>query len=119
MEHEIWFNGTLILHDEAKIHVLSHVIHYGTSVFEGIRCYHTDKGSAVFRLPEHMRRLIDSAKIYRMESPYDLDALQAATLQTITNSGLKSCYIRPVIFRGTGSMGVNPLQNIIETFIAV
>ena len=119
MEHEIWFNGKLIPYEEAKIHVLSHVIHYGTSVFEGIRCYDTDKGSAVFRLPEHMRRLIDSAKIYRMESPYDLDALQAATLQTITNSGLPSCYIRPVILRGTGSMGVNPLQNTIETFIAV
>lgn len=119
MEHEIWFNGTLIPYDDAKIHVLSHVIHYGTSVFEGIRCYHTDKGSAVFRLPEHLRRLLDSAKIYRMEPPYDLDALHEATLQTIANSGLPSCYIRPVVLRGTGSMGVNPLKNTIETFIAV
>ncbi len=119
MGHDIWFNGKLIPYDEANIHVLSHVIHYGSSVFEGIRCYETDKGSAVFRLPEHMRRLIDSARIYRMEPPYDLDALQAASLQTIANSGLPSCYIRPVIFRGMGSMGVNPLKNTIETFIAV
>ena len=119
MGHDIWFNGKLIPFEDANIHVLSHVIHYGTSVFEGIRCYQTGKGSGVFRLPEHMRRLIDSARIYRMDSPYDLDALQAATLQTITNSGLASCYIRPVIYRGTGSMGVNPLKNTIETFIAV
>ncbi len=119
MGHDIWFNGKLIPFEDANIHVLSHVIHYGTSVFEGIRCYETDKGSAIFRLPEHMRRLIDSARIYRMDSPYDLDALQAATLQTISNSGLASCYIRPVIYRGTGSMGVNPLKNTIETFIAV
>ena len=119
MGHDIWFNGKLIPFEDANIHVLSHVVHYGTSVFEGIRCYETDKGSGVFRLPEHMRRLIDSARIYRMDSPYDLDALQAATLQTIANSGLPSCYIRPVIYRGTGSMGVNPLKNTIETFIAV
>ena len=119
MGHDIWFNGKLIPFEDANIHVLSHVVHYGTSVFEGIRCYQTDKGSGVFRLPEHMRRLIDSARIYRMDSPYNLGALQAATLQTIANSGLPSCYIRPVIYRGTGSMGVNPLENTIETFIAV
>ena len=119
MGHDIWFNGKLIPFEDANIHVLSHVVHYGTSVFEGIRCYQTDNGSAVFRLPEHMRRLIDSARIYRMDSPYNLDALQAATLETIANSGLPSCYIRPVIYRGTGSMGVNPLKNTIETFIAV
>ncbi len=119
MGHDIWFNGKLIPFEDAKIHVLSHVIHYGTSVFEGIRCYETDKGSAVFRLPEHTRRLIDSARIYRMDSPYDLDALQAAMLQTIRNGGLASCYIRPVIYRGMGPMGVNPLKNPIETFIAV
>lgn len=119
MEHDIWFNGKLIPYNEAKIHVLSHVIHYGSSVFEGIRCYETEKGSAVFRLPEHTRRLIDSARIYRMESPYDLDALQAAMLQTIANSGLPACYIRPVIYRGMGSLGVNPLKNSVDTFIAV
>ncbi len=119
MNHAIWFNGKLVPFEDATIHVLSHVVHYGSSVFEGIRCYHTDKGPAVFRLPEHLRRLIDSARIYRMQAPYDQQALQDATLQTIVNSGLKSCYIRPVIFRGTGSMGVNPLKNKVETFIAV
>ena len=119
MKHDIWFNGKLIPFEEANIHVLSHVVHYGTSVFEGIRCYQTERGSGVFRLPEHIRRLIDSAKIYRMAPPYDLDTLQAATLQTITKSGLQACYIRPVVFRGTGSMGVNPLPNSIDTFIAV
>ncbi len=119
MHHDIWFNGAFVPFEEAKIHVLSHVVHYGSSVFEGIRCYQTDQGSAVFRLPEHLRRLVDSAKIYRMEIPYDLDALEAATLATIANSGLPSCYIRPVVFRGTGSMGVNPLKNKVEVFIAV
>lgn len=119
MHHDIWFNGKLVPFEDAKIHVLSHVIHYGSSVFEGIRCYKTEKGSAVFRLPEHMRRLVDSAKIYRMEAPYDLDALTEATLKTISNSGLESCYIRPVIYRGMGSLGVNPLNNDVDTFIAV
>jgi len=119
MGHDIWFNGKLIPYEDATIHVLSHVVHYGTSVFEGIRCYNTEQGSAVFRLPEHMRRLLDSATIYRMPCPYDLEALQAATLETIASSGLASCYIRPVIFRGTGSMGVNPLNNTVDTFIAV
>ena len=119
MKHDIWFNGKLIPYEEATIHVLSHVVHYGSSVFEGIRCYDTDSGPAVFRLPEHMRRLIDSAKIYRMQASYDQGALEEAVLQTITHSGLRSCYIRPVIYRGMGSMGVNPLKNKVETFIAV
>ena len=119
MQHDIWFNGKLVPFEDAKIHVLSHVIHYGSSVFEGIRCYETERGSAVFRLREHLRRLVDSARIYRMEAPYDLDALEQATLQTITNSGLQGCYIRPVIYRGMGSLGVNPLKNDVDTFIAV
>jgi branched-chain amino acid aminotransferase len=119
MQHDIWFNGKLVPFEQATVHVLSHVIHYGSSVFEGIRCYNTEEGSAVFRLREHLRRLIDSAKIYRMEIPYSLEELEAATLETITNSGLPSCYIRPVVFRGTGSLGVNPLKNSVETVIAV
>ena len=119
MQHDIWFNGKLVPYDDAKIHVLSHVVHYGSSVFEGIRCYETKKGSGVFRLREHLRRLYDSARIYRMEIPYELEELEAATLETITESGLKSCYIRPVVFRGMGSMGVNPLKNHVETVIAV
>ncbi len=116
---DIWFNGTLVPYEQATIHVLSHVVHYGSSVFEGIRCYKTDQGSAVFRLREHMRRLVDSAKIYRMEIPYSLDELDAAVVETIQNSGLESCYIRPVVFRGMGSLGVNPLKNHVETVVAV
>ena len=119
MQHDIWFNGKLVPYEEANIHVLSHVVHYGSSVFEGIRCYETDKGSGIFRLREHMRRLYDSAKIYRMEIPYSIEELEAATIETIKKSGLKSCYIRPVVFRGTGSLGVNPLKNHVETVIAV
>ncbi len=119
MQHDIWFNGKLVPYEDAKIHVLSHVVHYGSSVFEGIRCYATDQGSGIFRLREHLQRLYDSAKIYRMEIPFDIDALEAATLETITESGLKSCYIRPVVFRGMGSMGVNPLKNEVDTVIAV
>ncbi len=119
MQHDIWFNGKLVPYEDATIHVLSHVVHYGSSVFEGIRCYETKKGSGVFRLKEHMRRLYDSAKIYRMEIPYTQEELEAATLNTISESGLKSCYIRPVVFRGMGSRGVNPLQNDVDTVIAV
>ncbi|HYE94814.1 MAG TPA: branched-chain amino acid transaminase [Rubricoccaceae bacterium] len=115
----IWFNGELVPFEDAKIHVLSHVVHYGSSVFEGIRCYHTARGSAVFRLREHNRRLVDSAKIYRMEIPYTLDELDQACLDTVAASGLDACYIRPVVFRGTGRMGVNPLHNSVETVVAV
>ncbi|WP_054684189.1 branched-chain amino acid transaminase [Rhodothermus marinus] len=117
--HPIWFNGKLVPFEEAKIHVLSHVVHYGSSVFEGIRCYNTARGPAVFRLREHMRRLIDSARIYRMEVPYTLEELEAAALETVRASGLKACYIRPVVFRGMGSLGVNPLKNPVEVAIAV
>ncbi len=119
MQHDIWFNGKLVPYEDAKIHVLSHVTHYGSSVFEGIRCYETEQGSGIFRLREHLRRLYDSAKIYRMEIPYTIEELEAATLETIVESGLKSCYIRPVVFRGMGSMGVNPLKNVVDTVIAV
>ena len=84
----IWFNGELVPHEEAKIHVLSHVVHYGSSVFEGIRCYPTDDGPAVFRLREHMRRLIDSAKVHRMDIGYTLDTLCDAVVETIGDSGL-------------------------------
>jgi len=119
MQPDIWFNGEFVPHDEANIHVLSHVIHYGSSVFEGIRCYETDQGSAIFRLDEHMDRLINSAKIHRMEVPYSLDELNEAVAETVERSGMEECYIRPVTFRGEGPMGVNPLENKVETFIAV
>ena len=115
----IWFNGNLVPHEEATIHVMSHVVHYGSSVFEGIRCYDTNRGPAVFRLREHMRRLVDSAAIHRMDTGYDLDALCDAVVETIGDSGLESCYIRPIVWRGTGSLGVNPLKNSVETAIAV
>ena len=119
MNPDIWYNGEFIAHDDAQIHVLSHVIHYGSSVFEGIRCYETDQGSAVFRLEEHMQRLVDSAKVHRMDLPYDLDELNQAVIHTIEHSGLRECYIRPVVLRGEGPMGVNPLENPVETYIAV
>jgi branched-chain amino acid aminotransferase len=119
MKPDIWFNGDLVPYDEAQVHVLSHALHYGSSVFEGIRCYETERGPAVFRLGPHMRRLVDSAKIYRMEIPYSQDELEAAAMDTIEHSGLRACYIRPLVFRGMGPMGVNPLQNKVETVIAV
>ena len=120
MHHpDIWFNGELVPYAEATTHVLTHALHYGTSVFEGVRCYRTDKGSGVFRLREHTQRLLDSAKIYRMDSEYGLDELEQATIDTISNSGLEACYIRPLIYRGVGPMGVNPIDNPVETVIAV
>ena len=121
MSHpKIWFNGELVAHEDATVHVLSHVLHYGSSVFEGIRCYNTKKeGPAVFRLTEHSQRLVDSAKIHRMEVPYSVEEIDRAILETISDSGLQACYIRPLIFRGTGPKGVNPLKNSVETIIAV
>lgn len=119
MNHKIWMNGELIPYENATVHVLTHALHYGSSVFEGIRCYNTANGSGVFRLREHMRRLIDSARIYRMDIPYTLDELCQATLDTINEAGLKACYIRPLVFRGMGGLGVNPLKNTVETMIAV
>jgi branched-chain amino acid aminotransferase len=116
---DIWFNGKLVPHESATVHVLSHALHYGSSVFEGIRSYKTDRGSAVFRLREHMQRLVDSARIYRMEIPYSLGELEKAVTDTIEGSGLEACYIRPLVFRGHGPMGVNPLKNPVETVIAV
>jgi len=115
----IWFNGELVAYEDATIHVLSHVVHYGSSVFEGIRAYDTERGPAVFRLREHMARLVDSAKIHRMDLGYSLDELCDAVIDTIADSGLDACYIRPVSFRGHGPMGVNPLKNPVETVVAV
>ncbi|MCS7082862.1 MAG: branched-chain amino acid transaminase [Bacteroidetes bacterium] len=115
----IWFNGRLVPFEEARVHVLAHVIHYGSSVFEGIRAYKTKKGTAIFRLREHLRRLYDSAKIYRMSIPYTPEELEEAVLQSIRANGLESCYIRPIVFRGYGPMGVNPLHCPVEVAIAV
>ena len=99
---KIWFNGELVGWDDAKIHVLSHVVHYGSSVFEGMRCYETPKGGACFRLKDHINRLYDSAKIYRMDIPFERDELSQAVLDTIRTNDLKACYVRPIAFRGYG-----------------
>ncbi len=114
----IWFNGELVEWDKATVHVMAHVIHYGTSFFEGIRCYETPQGPAIFRLTPHMQRLIDSAKIYRTVIPYTLDQLVAAVKETVRANRLRSGYIRPVVFRGYGEIGVNPLNNPVEVAIA-
>src|SRR6201994_266988 len=115
---KIWHNGNLIPWEKATIHVMSHVVHYGSSVFEGIRCYGQPSGAAIFRLPEHMQRLLDSAKIYRMTLPYTLDELCAAVVDVIEANGVPPCYIRPIAFRGYGEMGVNPLKSPVEIYIA-
>ena len=115
----IWFNGELVPWDEARIHVLSHVVHYGSSVFEGIRCYGTAKGPAVFRLEDHVGRLFDSARIYRMEIPWGRDEVAAAILETIRVNQLQACYVRPIVFRGYGSLGVDPFPCPVDTVIAV
>jgi branched-chain amino acid aminotransferase len=115
---KIWYNGTLIPWQDAKIHVLSHVVSYGSSVFEGIRCYETAHGPAVFRLAEHMRRLVDSGKIYRMDLPYSVQALSDATVELIRVNGLQSCYVRPIALRGYGQIGVYGVRNPIDVYLA-
>jgi branched-chain amino acid aminotransferase len=114
----IWHNGQLIPWDKANIHVMSHVVHYGSSVFEGIRCYTQPNGAGVFRLHEHMARLADSAKIYRMPLPYTVEQLSAAVVDVIEANGIAPCYIRPIAFRGYGEIGVNPLKSPVEVYIA-
>lgn len=116
---KIWMNGKLVNWGEAKIHVLSHVVHYGSSVFEGIRCYMTKKGRAVFRLPAHTERLFNSAKIYRMEIPFTEEQVNQAILETIKVNKLEECYIRPVVYRGYDHLGVDPTGCPIEVAIAV
>jgi branched-chain amino acid aminotransferase len=113
----IWMNGKLVDWADAKIHIGSHVIHYGSGVFEGARCYDTPRGSACFRLGAHMRRLLNSAKIYRMEYPMDLATFQDAVLDTIRANAMKACYIRPLIYRGYNSLGVNPLPCPVDAAI--
>jgi branched-chain amino acid aminotransferase len=115
----IWMNGTLVRWDEAQVHVLSHVLHYGSSWFEGIRCYDGPRGPAVFRLAAHLRRLIESAKIYRTAVPYTPEQLTEAVLTTIRHNRLRACYIRPLVYRGYGEVGVNPLGCPVEVIIAV
>jgi branched-chain amino acid aminotransferase len=116
---KIWMNGAFVNWDDAKIHVLSHAVHYGSSWFEGIRCYNTKKGPAIFRMDAHLRRLFDSAKIYRTEIPYTKEQLAAAIKKTILANKLKACYIRPIVYRGYGDVGVNPLGCPVDVSIAV
>ncbi len=115
---KIWHNGNLIPWEQATLHVMSHVIHYGSSVFEGVRCYGQPQGSAVFRLPEHMQRLLDSAKIYRMVIPYTLEELCAGVVELIEANGVSPCYVRPIALRGYGEIGVSPKGSPIEVYIA-
>ena len=116
---KLWRNGQFIAWDDAKIHVLSHVVSYGSSVFEGIRCYETPAGPAVFRLPEHVRRMVDSAKIYRMDKfAFSQQELATAILDLVSVNHLSSCYIRPIVLRGYGEMGVNGQKNPVDVYLA-
>ena len=116
---KIWHNGELIPWDDAQIHVCSHVVHYASAVFEGIRCYSTQSGSAVFRLDDHIKRLCQSAHIYRMPIGFGAEALEEACLETIRANGMESCYIRPIVLRGYHSLGVSPLECPVEAYVAV
>ncbi len=116
---KIWMNGAMVPWDEAKIHVLSHALHYGTGVFEGVRCYETARGPAVFRLRDHLERMERSARIFMMEIPHPVDELVEATRELIRVNGLRSCYVRPIAYRGYGEIGVNPRGNPVDVCIAV
>ena len=115
---KIWHNGKFIDWNDANIHIMSHVVHYGSSLFEGIRCYATSQGPAIFRLREHIKRLHESCHVYRMPLEFSIEQLMDACLETVRVNGFKECYLRPVVFRGYGPFGVNPLNNPLETYIA-
>ena len=115
---KIWHNGRFIQWDDAKIHVLSHVVNYGSAVFEGIRSYNTAQGPAIFRLRDHIQRLINSGRIYRMEIPFSLDELCQANLDLVRVNNLGSCYLRPIVLRGYGDAGVDPAGCPIEVYLA-
>ncbi len=115
---KIWRNGELIDWDEARVHVMTHALHYGTSVFEGVRCYKTAQGPALFRLKEHIRRMFDSSKIYRMDiKTFSQEQLREACVELIRANGLEACYVRPLAFRGYGDVGVLSLKNPIEVYV--
>jgi len=116
---KIWMDGRLVDWQDAKVHVLSHALHYGSGVFEGIRAYETKQGAAVFRLPDHIRRLFRLAHLYHMEIPYSDEELRQAVKDTVRANGLSSCYIRPLVFRGYGEMGLNPLAAPVNVTVAV
>ena len=115
---KIWMNGKLVPFKNAKVHVLTHALHYSTSIFEGIRCYDTPNGSAIFRLPEHVDRFFNSAKLYGMKIPYSKKQITDAIIKTVKSSGLKQCYIRPLAYYGYGTMGLTPLKNKVDVSIS-
>ncbi len=115
----IWMNGQFVAWDDAKVHVLTHGLHYGTGVFEGIRAYETPRGTAIFRHTDHIDRLFKSAELYYMPIPYTREELRSATHELITRNGLKSCYVRPLVYRGYGQMGLYPLDAPVDVTIAV
>ena len=115
---KIWMNGKLVPFKNAKVHVLTHALHYSTAVFEGIRCYNTPKGSAIFRLPEHVDRFFNSAKLYGMKIRYTKKQIIDAIIKTVKASGLKECYIRPIAYYGYGTMGLTPTLNKVDVSIA-
>jgi len=115
----IWFNGEFVKWEDATVHVLTHGLHYGTGVFEGVRCYDTEIGPAIFRHDDHLERLEKSAALYHMPIPYSREELRTATKELIARNGLRSCYIRPLVFRGYGTMGLFPLEAPVEVVIAV
>lgn len=115
----VWMNGQFVPWKEAKIHIASHVIHYGSSIFEGFRAYETPKGTAIFRLHAHIRRLYNSCKIYRMEIPYPEEQFNQAVIDTIKINKMKACYIRPIVYRGYSALGVDPFPNPVDCAILV
>ena len=115
---KIWMNGKLVPFKDAKVHVLTHALHYSTSIFEGIRCYDTPNGSAIFRLPEHVDRFFNSAKLYGMKIPYSKKQVSDAIIKTVKASKLKQCYIRPLAYYGYGTMGLTPLKNKVDVSIS-
>jgi branched-chain amino acid aminotransferase len=115
----IWMNGEFVKWEDATVHVLTHALHYGTGVFEGIRCYDTDRGPAIFRHADHLDRLEKSAGLYYMPIPFEREHLRTATKELIARNGLRSCYIRPLVFRGYGQMGLFPLDAPVDVVIAV
>src|SRR5437879_1186833 len=114
---KIWHNGKLIAWDDAKVHIMSHVVNYGSSVFEGVRCYMQPSGPAIFRAAEHAQRLLDSAKIYRIEYKYSCEDIVNGMVEVVGHNGVFPCYIRPLIFRGYGEVGVNPKGSPTEVYI--
>ncbi len=114
----IWANGKMVDWDDAKIHVLAHVVNYGSSIFEGIRCYQTPKGPAVFRLADHVERLYNSCKIYRINIPYTREQISEAIVELVRINKLDACYIRPIVLRGYGDIGVNPFPAPIDVYLA-